>query len=167
MNYRPVGRSRGFTIVELLMVIVVIAILATITIVAYNNIQRRANTSSAATSAAMSVKKTELYNTEIGGYPTTSSLLTAANSAASYRLNGVTITGTAIAAAPASPSTLNFWRCGTAAAAAATSLATITVTTGIQYRYWNYMTNALVTVNAGLTTGNSSAGYAVTCYIAS
>ena len=36
---------RGFTIVELLIVVVVIAILATITIVAYNGIQNRANDS--------------------------------------------------------------------------------------------------------------------------
>ena len=36
-------RKRGFTIVELLIVIVVIAILATITIAAYNGIQQRAN----------------------------------------------------------------------------------------------------------------------------
>lgn len=39
------NRSRGFTIVELLIVIVVIAILAAITIVAYNGIQNRANDS--------------------------------------------------------------------------------------------------------------------------
>lgn len=37
------GRNYGFTIVELLIVIVVIAILATISIVAYNGIQNRAN----------------------------------------------------------------------------------------------------------------------------
>ena len=34
-------KSRGFTIVELLIVIVVIAILAAITVVAYNGIQNR------------------------------------------------------------------------------------------------------------------------------
>ena len=38
-------RSRGFTIVELLIVIVVIAILAAITIVAYTGIQERARVS--------------------------------------------------------------------------------------------------------------------------
>ena len=38
-----IRQTKGFTIVELLIVIVVIAILATITIVAYNGIQNRAN----------------------------------------------------------------------------------------------------------------------------
>ena len=37
------NKTRGFTIVELIIVIVVIAILATITIVAYNGVQERAS----------------------------------------------------------------------------------------------------------------------------
>ncbi len=40
------GYKRGFTIVELLIVVVVVAILATITIVAYGGIQQRANDAS-------------------------------------------------------------------------------------------------------------------------
>lgn len=42
------SRSRGFTIVELLIVIVVIAILAAISVVAYNGIQERARVNAAA-----------------------------------------------------------------------------------------------------------------------
>jgi prepilin-type N-terminal cleavage/methylation domain-containing protein len=51
----------GFTIVELLIVVVVIAILAAITIVSYNGITSRANASSAQATAASLQKKVELY----------------------------------------------------------------------------------------------------------
>ena len=61
-------KSRGFTIVELLIVIVVIAILAAITIVAYNGIQNRAKASSASTLAANIAKKAESYNAVKGSY---------------------------------------------------------------------------------------------------
>ncbi len=54
-------KSSGFTIVELLIVVVVIAILAAITIVAYNGIQNRAVTSAAQTAASQTVKKLKLY----------------------------------------------------------------------------------------------------------
>ncbi|AHB41982.1 Type IV pilin PilA [Candidatus Saccharibacteria bacterium RAAC3_TM7_1] len=62
-------RNRGFTIVELLIVIVVIAILASITIVSYNGIQNRAKATSATSTAANVAKKAELANTLAGSYP--------------------------------------------------------------------------------------------------
>ena len=52
-------KQSGFTIVELLIVVVVIAILAAITIVAYNGIQNRAKSSAAQALANSVVKKAE------------------------------------------------------------------------------------------------------------
>jgi type IV pilus assembly protein PilA len=67
-SIRP--KARGFTIVELLIVIVVIAILAAISIVAYNGIQNRAKTSAGQQLASQIAKKAEAYNTLNGQYPT-------------------------------------------------------------------------------------------------
>jgi prepilin-type N-terminal cleavage/methylation domain-containing protein len=55
-------KSRGFTIVELLIVIVVIAILAAITIVAYTGIQKRATATSSKESARQLKNKIESWN---------------------------------------------------------------------------------------------------------
>lgn len=61
----------GFTIVELLIVIVVIAILAAISIVAYNGIQNRAYDASIRNDLATLAKKAELYRIDEanGRYP--------------------------------------------------------------------------------------------------
>lgn len=62
-------KQAGFTIVELLIVIVVIGILAAITIVAYNGIQARALDSTRSNDLAAIQKALELYKTEKGTYP--------------------------------------------------------------------------------------------------
>ena len=61
--------DRGFTIVELLIVIVVIAILAAISIVAYNGIQNRGKASSGQSLASQIAKKAEAFNTIQSSYP--------------------------------------------------------------------------------------------------
>ncbi len=62
-------KQKGFTIVELLIVIVVIAILAAITIVAFNGIQNRASDSTAQQDLAVFHKKVALFNADYGYYP--------------------------------------------------------------------------------------------------
>ena len=59
----------GFTIVELLIVIVVIAILAAITIVAYSGIQSRAKDSKRQEDLANVQRALEIYHATNGGYP--------------------------------------------------------------------------------------------------
>ena len=62
---------KGFTIVELLIVIVVIAILAAISIVAYNGIQQRANNTAIINAASQTLKAIQAYYAQEGVYPVT------------------------------------------------------------------------------------------------
>ncbi len=61
----------GFTIVELLIVIVVIGILAAITVVAFNGVQQRARHASILNDIAYVDKLLRLYHAEFGAYPQT------------------------------------------------------------------------------------------------
>ncbi len=70
--------KKGFTIVELLIVIVVIGILATITVVAYQGVQNRAKTTKAVTSARDILKKADVYNADNDSYPADEAALKAA-----------------------------------------------------------------------------------------
>lgn len=61
--------KRGFTIVELLIVVVVIAILAAITLVSYNGISSRAENSAALTEFNHVKKAVAIYRAENGEFP--------------------------------------------------------------------------------------------------
>lgn len=64
--------GQGFTIVELLIVIVIIAILAAITIVAYNGIQQRARDATRKSDIAALAKAVKLYSVDNGDYASVS-----------------------------------------------------------------------------------------------
>lgn len=60
--------NQGFTIVELLIVIVIIGILAAITVVAFNGVQHRAIDVGLATTASQIDRKIGIYNATEGSY---------------------------------------------------------------------------------------------------
>lgn len=141
MSFNNIKRERGFTIVELLIVIVVIGILAAITIVAYNGVQSRAKTTSADAAGNSAIKKAELYNTEQSAYPTAPSQLTGAAGTTSYQLTGVTfVTGLTSASAPTA---LTFISCGAAV--------------GVKIGSFNYTSNTTTYSYTGTATAGNCA----------
>lgn len=63
-------RRQGFTIIELLVVIVVIGILASITIVTFNGVQQRARNAQTATAVQAYLKALQVQLNDKGTYPT-------------------------------------------------------------------------------------------------
>lgn len=147
--------NRGFTIVELLIVIVVIAILAAISIVAYNGVQARTNNTAAATAAENVAKKLDIYNSINSSYPAVgqSILSQLANDASS------SLTGSGITLSNANPSgdarrnTVYVQLCDTSAPAANAA------TTGYHVFRWDFDTNAWKTAadRSGGNTGSCAA----------
>jgi prepilin-type N-terminal cleavage/methylation domain-containing protein len=117
------ANNQGFTIVELLIVVVVIAILAAITIVSYNGITSRANASSAASNVETVFKVAEAYNADAGRYPGTKAAFSSGftdatiTTAASKLPNGLTILNPTLAT-------------GTAAGIAANTGSVVTASNG-------------------------------------
>lgn len=147
------NNTQGFTIVELLIVIVVIAILAAITIVSYNGITARANTSAAAASASTVQKKAELYAADgpTGRYPVAITDLTGAASSTSYFLSGVSATAAfALPTATNGTNTIRYLKC--AAAAANQAAITSANITGLRLTYYDFVNSTTIDVNIGTTT---------------
>ena len=68
------SKQKGFTIVELLIVIVVIGILAAISIVAYNNVTQKARDDQRISDARNIINAAASYQAENGSWPTTAQL---------------------------------------------------------------------------------------------
>lgn len=134
-NIKKMKAERGFTIVELLIVIVVIGILAAIVIVAYNGVTNRAKGTKAQATGSSIQKKLEAYNAEVGNYPATYSLLTGAATTATYYIpsGSYTLKTTAVANGD-SETTFNFGSCAT---------------TGYRVTIWDYTSGAAKNYDVG------------------
>lgn len=151
-------KSKGFTIVELLIVIVVIAILAAITIVAYNGIQTRARGSAALNTASTVQKKAEIAVGTSGSYPSSIAAFASADTAASLTGSGIVFTGTA----PASTwetNQVSYRICTTAASGSSLPIAEVgvwnTQTPGAKYIYLGATSAAACTTWATYVTGTA------------
>jgi prepilin-type N-terminal cleavage/methylation domain-containing protein len=69
MHMKRGQKQKGFTIVELLIVIVVIGILAAITVVAFNGIQAKARDAQTESNMSAIAKMMEMYYIDNGAYP--------------------------------------------------------------------------------------------------
>jgi Tfp pilus assembly protein PilE len=67
-------KKSGFTVVELLIIIVAIALLVTISIIAFSNVQGRARDAKRVQDIATIKKKLELFHAENGYYPNTTQM---------------------------------------------------------------------------------------------
>lgn len=146
---------RGFTIVELLIVIVVIAILATITIVSFSDVSTKGKDSAAETAVTAFKKKADLYTKDgpTGTYPISATDLTS-DSVKSYYISDYTITYVTTNASRTVNSTngtttLNIRKCsGSLTSQAAITTANIT---GLQIISWDFSnkTYKVTTIGSG------------------
>lgn len=150
-------QERGFTIVELLIVVVVIGILAAITVVAYSGITNRANTTKAQTNAANVQKVAEAMNADQGYYPRLTTDLTTGSTSTKLP-GGISLFYTGGTGVNATPSATNglttvwYQYCGSVAAPAAGAAL------GGRIQYWDFATGALSTSVIYVGTGSSTGG---------
>jgi prepilin-type N-terminal cleavage/methylation domain-containing protein len=165
-------KSRGFTIVELLVVVVVIGILAAITIVSYTGITARANTAAGVSAMNAVVSKSTVYGTDgpTGSLPASFGSLTGAAATTTYYLASSAPTGVDFTTASGNvrmstyrPSgiqndAIDYIVCGAnGTTSAPTTYAGISVVSGAIIGYWDYSLGTPaenVTNTIGYTTGN-------------
>ena len=123
-------KNRGFTIVELLVVIVVIGILTAITIVSYTGVTSRAKTAANESNASAVIAAAEAVYADTGVYPATGT--TANLSAGAAKISSSIVFGTP-------PTATNY-----------TYMAyTLPAATHVCVGYWDFSANAVRYVGGG------------------
>jgi prepilin-type N-terminal cleavage/methylation domain-containing protein len=160
-NIKARQQERGFTIVELLIVIVVIAILATITIVAYNGVQSRAKAATAADNASKVQQVAESINQDTASYPRLTADWTAAANVTAKLPAAISLTivgGTGLTGALSASNattTITYQYCGAVAAPAAGAA------TGGRIQYWDSSLSTPAVSSNVLYVGTGAAGLGV------
>lgn len=88
MRLLNTNKVKGFTVVELLVVLVTIALLIVATNYSYRAVQARSRSSTASSMAAMVTKKAESWYSALGTYPTYTQLSTGKINAGDATLTG-------------------------------------------------------------------------------
>lgn len=129
MSIQPRRKApRGFTIVELLVVIGILAILATIVVTSYTSIQNRTRAENAKNNALYLQRKLQSYYQINNTFPTPSTTTTQLNALTATKLNGVLTLGTPTTNTGEKTAKLDICSSG-----------------GVGYRitYWDYVSNTL------------------------
>lgn len=145
-----IKKDRGFTIVELLVVIVVIGILAAITIVSYTGITQKANTTRALSNAQSAQNVAEIIAADNGGvYPATTGAFTT-GSTTSKLPGGVTVLAGTAGLTSATGTTSVTWECKNSCASNID---------GGRIRYWDFSLGAMSTTVVYVGTATSTDTY--------
>ena len=132
------NKSKGFTIVELLIVIVIIGILAAISIVAYNGVMTKSRDSERKSDARNIANAASAWKAEKDTWPTVLEL----QGFPTVKLSGKANTGLRATAVTSAADKASYGMTNCTSGTPAT-------TTGVQISYWNETDAARVNVNVG------------------
>lgn len=87
------GNERGFTLIELLIVVAIIGILASIAVVMFNDMQRRARIARAQADVRTMASSLTMYSMHMGNLPSALALLTGSSSNSGGATSGAFLAG--------------------------------------------------------------------------